>query len=86
MTLYEYNALHETEKYNTLWDEGVSIADRRKKGFRIILYQLYSFYVEAYYDVINNDIECIKIFSSTKFLAPYLKRIKINALKPNNDT
>jgi len=80
MTLFEFNGLDETEKYNTLWDKDALIADRREKVLELSSLSDKFLYAEMYYNMNENKIERLKRFPSTKSLEIYLKRIKINEL------
>jgi hypothetical protein len=76
MTLYEFNALDEMEQAEAVW-EGVFIADRQDNEHRILLYQIDSFYVEAYYHIEHNVLRRFRSFSSTTQLEPYLNQIDL---------
>jgi hypothetical protein len=58
----------------------VYLACRPDGDFIILLFQIDSFYVEVYVDREEEEIGYIRAFSSTEFLAPYLKRIDISGL------
>jgi hypothetical protein len=65
MTLMEFNILDEAEQQEALWDKGVHIGERQESPYRIILYQLDSFYVEVFYHMEYNQIHQFRNFSST---------------------
>jgi len=77
MTLYEFNFLSDDDKALEIWN-GAFIADRIEASSRILLYQLYSFYVEVYYHTEQNKIQKFRSFSSTNQLDIYLARIDIS--------
>jgi hypothetical protein len=79
MTLYEFNALSEDEKAYITWN-GAFIGERIKNNFKIALYSIDGFYVEAYYDVATNEVNKFRSFSSTEQLQPYLVKINIDHL------
>jgi hypothetical protein len=70
MTLYEFSLLDELEQVETLWEHGVHIGDRIEGGHRLILYQLFSFYLEAWYNMEHNKIERYRTFGRTDQLHP----------------
>lgn len=72
LTLYQYNLLSETERPALLWEDGVFLdLSRREDGFKILLYSLYSFYVEVWYSQEDNEIARLRSFSSTTPLDVY---------------
>jgi hypothetical protein len=60
-----------------LWKHGVHISERQDGEYRLILYQIDSFYVEVWYHTEGNDIRKFRTFSSTTQLEPYFKNIDI---------
>jgi hypothetical protein len=74
-TLPDFNALPENEKADAVW-QGRFLADREEDGFRVQLYSLPAFYVEVFYDALDNKITEFRAFSNKQFLAPYLAQIK----------
>ncbi|GEO11983.1 hypothetical protein SAE01_44790 [Segetibacter aerophilus] len=79
ITLYQYNELSEDERKSLLWSEGAFVGERAVGNLRVALYQLYSFYVEVYYD--DNEIESVRSFCDTSQLEPYLKDIDITSVR-----
>ena len=77
MTLYEFNRLDETEQHEAVWNDGVMVGDRMEDEHKIILYQLFSFYVELYYHVEFNVLRRLRSFSSTECLDAYIDHFKI---------
>jgi hypothetical protein len=69
--------MDELEQQEALWDKGVHIDERQESPYRIILYQLDSFYVEVFYHMEHNHIHRFRSFSSTDQLQPYLNKIKL---------
>jgi hypothetical protein len=78
MTLNEYSALPEAERYITLWGKGVIVAQRECGTFTAFLYQLFSFYVELYCEQITDKIIMLRSFSDTDSLEPYLEDIDVS--------
>jgi len=73
MTLYEYNQLDELEQHETVWDHAVMIGDRIDGEHKVVLYQLFSFYVELYYHQEYNVLRRLRSFSDTECLDAYIK-------------
>ncbi len=77
MILYHFNSLDEKMQAEAIWEHGVHIADRIEGAFKLILYQIESFYVEVWYNPAENSILKFRSFSSTTPLEPYLEKIDI---------
>jgi len=80
MTLYQFNDLDELEQFEELWENGVHIGERQEDKYRIVLYQLHSFYVELFYHIEHNVLHRLRSFSSTEQLDAYLKMFNLNEL------
>lgn len=80
MTLYQFNALDETEQHEAVWNNGVHVGDRVEGECKIILYQLFSFYVEIYYHTEFNALRRLRSFSSTQCLDTYISDINLKSL------
>ena len=80
MTLYHYRLLNDNLQIKIIENEGVLIDERIKYPYKILLYQVDSFYVEKHTHLHFNVIHKIKSFSGTQHLAPYLNKIDISAL------
>lgn len=59
---------------------GVRLSSRFEKEFFVILYQVESFYVEAFYHRKHKTLTSLVAFSSTDRLAPYLQNIDLRKL------
>ena len=70
MTLNEFSVLNDEQKAITVW-EGEFMTYREEKGFIIMLYKVYDFYVEVYYNNQNNKLVKFNPFSSKKRLELY---------------
>lgn len=77
MTLYEFIGMNEPEQAEAVWN-GVFIADREDKKYRIILYAIDEFYVEVFYDKKSNEIKRFRPFATLQLLNPYLDKIDLN--------
>lgn len=80
MTLYEFNSLDETEQHEAVWNHGVMVGDRIEGEHKIILYQLFSFYVELFYHVEHNVIRKLRSFSDTLLLDGYINQFSLGSL------
>ncbi|HLI92735.1 MAG TPA: hypothetical protein VKU83_03975 [Puia sp.] len=80
MRLSEFVALNENEKRSTVLHQGVLLAKRSSFDSMVFLFQLGSYYVEAYCNPANKAIEEYLIFSNTGVLQPYLEAIPLDNL------
>jgi CRISPR/Cas system CSM-associated protein Csm2 small subunit len=76
----EFLHLPENEQVDLLHADGVHIGKRKIKRQTVILFQLYSFYVEVYYRQYRKIIERLLTSESTDILQPYLDQINIHDL------
>ena len=72
MTLYGFNKLDELENHEAIWDSGVHIGEKIDGEYKVILYQVFSFYVELFYHIEYNVLRKLKTFSNTTLLDDYL--------------
>jgi hypothetical protein len=80
MKLSDFIMLDETEKKSTVLQAGALIAKRDEADCMVFLFQLGSYYLEAYCNPENMAIEEYVVFDDTKWLTPYLESIHINIL------
>ena len=79
MTFNDFIALDETSQEEVL--AGKRCVWGRDEGkFKVLLYQLSSFYVEVYYHKEHKEIKKLLPFEDTDLLAPYLNKIDISEL------
>ena len=76
MTIQEFIAMDYEGRLNTAL-RAVCVAGRDESVFKVLLYQLNSFYIEVYYNKIHHYISELKPFDSTDQLDPYLERLAI---------
>lgn len=81
MMLSQFRMLTANQQMKIIWSEGTFIADRKLKRYSIPLYQLFSFYVEVWYENLKSEIDIIYAFDNTDYLDPYLYQINISPLK-----
>ena len=80
MTLYEFNGLEKNDQHSAVWEYGTHIGERLEGQQKLILYQMFSFYVELYFSINDNKLTRLRSFSSVKCLDPYLPYIDITNL------
>ena len=80
MRLSEFILLNENEKKSTVLHQGVLIAKRNSFDSMVFLFQLGSYYVEAYCNPANKAIEEYRMFDNIDVLKPYLDAIPIDNL------
>ena len=76
MTIQEFIALDYEGRMNAAL-KAVCVAGRDENIFKVLLYQLNSFYIEVYYNKIHNYISDLVPFDSTDQLDPYIERFSI---------
>jgi len=77
ITLDQFDSLPNVKKGTIIFNDAEFIAERKEGVLTILLYQLYSFYVEVYYQQDLNEIQKIRTFSNTELLEPYLEQFDI---------
>ncbi len=80
MTLYEFNSLDETGQHEAVWYNGVMVGDRIEGEHKIILYQLFSFYVELFYNADHKVLQRLKSLSNTELLDGYIDKFNLNTM------
>jgi hypothetical protein len=80
MKIEEFKYLEKEKKKRLLFDNGVYLATRQESDFIIELYQIDSFYVEAYLHESDNEVGYMRAFSSIDDLLPYIGKIDISSL------
>src|SRR5687767_1779195 len=80
MPFLQFNQLSHFDKFGAILEHGVNVGDRRIKYANVILYQMFSFYIEVYYDPSQHQIVQLKSFAGTDLLEPYLKSITVESL------
>ena len=80
MRLSEFILLDENEKKSTVLHQGVLLAKRGGSDYMVFLFQLGSYYVEAYCNPANKAIEEYRMFENIEALQPYLEAIPLDEL------
>ena len=76
----EFNELSKEMQLHILHKDGVHVGKRKIDGKVVILFQLYSFYVEVYYKDYRKEVEHMLTSENPDILQPYLKQIHIRDL------
>lgn len=81
MTASDFNKLTLDEKGKLLTEQSVFLDERVIYGkYKIIIYSLFNFYIEAYYHVQHNEVETIKAIESIEDWESYMRSINLNSL------
>jgi hypothetical protein len=80
MRLSEFILLSEDEKKSTVMQLGVALARRSSFNSTVFLFQLGSYYVEAYCNPTNKAIQEYIMFDNIDMLQPYLEGIPLDNL------
>jgi hypothetical protein len=77
MRIYDFKAMSIHKQYKVLSELGIYLVDRIAGGYKFILYQIDTFYVEVKYNSLADEVMTIKTFLNTKLLDPYLNQIQL---------
>ncbi len=80
MTLYDFYTMSAEKQKERVLQDGVHLTSRNTGEITIRLYQIEGFYVEAYFDEIEQELIPLRSFRTTDLLTPYLKEIDISGL------
>ena len=80
MSIKYYNGLDEVEQHAVLWENGVHIGERFDGEYKIILYQIFSFYIELFYHDEYNLLRRLRSFSHIDSLDPYIKNVDLSEI------
>ena len=81
MDILEYSKLNLNDRADTLWDKGIFVDERIEYGkAKVLIYSLFHFYVEVFYDINQNKITDIKPLNEESDWNGYLKSINLNHL------
>ena len=80
MTLKEFKALTPQKQYRVIVRTGVYLGERSLPGLKAQLFQVGSFYLEAFYRLPTEEMEYMKVFETTTALDPYLEAIDLHEL------
>lgn len=77
MKLFDFKLLSQREQVDLLYSQGVYIGKKKQGTTVILLYQVDSFYVEIYYSKYRCHVLCVRCFTCTLRLDPYLDQIDV---------
>lgn len=80
VTIDNFNRLTLDEKAWHIWSSATFLHVREDRKHRYNLFEMNGYYVELLYNIEDNDIDKIRAFYSTSFLAPYLDTIAVEDL------
>lgn len=75
MTIAEFNLLNLNDQ-GDLTFKGNFLEERTAGDYKVALYRLEGFYVEAFYYVFRNEIVWFEAFVSNDRLVPYIEHIR----------
>lgn len=73
-----FNTLHKKAQQEILLAQGMFLTERTDGPFRIMLYQLESFYVEVHFINLYNKVAFFSAFDGLEALEPYLETIDVS--------
>jgi hypothetical protein len=76
----EFDKLDEALQFDLLQKDGVYVGKRKLAKQTVILFQLYTFYVEVYYKNYRRLIDHIITSDNTNILEPYLDQVHVRGL------
>ena len=77
MTLSQFNTHSLAARLEIIWELGNFLAFRGRRGYRIALYDLGSFFAEIWYNPQTEYISLVRGYESKKALEPYLAEINL---------
>jgi hypothetical protein len=83
--LREYQELEEDQQLDLLHRDGVYVGKRKLDGQSVVLFQLYSFYVEVFYKKYRRQIARTTATSDVSILQPYMDQISIKGLHKDEE-
>ncbi len=80
MRLDQFNDLVEVEQYEEVWEYGVLVGYRIESAYKIILYEVFTFYIELYYHTEHNALKLFRSYSSIECLDSYLNQFDLTEI------
>jgi hypothetical protein len=71
ITISEFNQLQEAVQHEAIWRHGFIMGKKIEGEYEIILYRVFSFYVEIYYNIKLNFLKKVKTLSTVENLDAY---------------
>jgi hypothetical protein len=82
--LAEFNELLESQQFDLLHRDGVYVGKRKEGKQTIVLFQLYSFYIEVYYKQYRKQIDHIVTTDDANILHFYIDQVNVRGLNRNS--
>ena len=81
MTAKEFNTL-DLDKRGLIWNEHSTFLDTRivYGKYKIIIYAVFNFYVEVFYNIKTNKIDDLKALENVEDFEGYMNSIKVELL------
>ena len=83
MTLYDFVQLSQKEKANLVW-EGQFLSTRQDREHVVVLYRIFDFFCEVYYDKKNKTVTTLKPFRTQTLLQRFFS-YQLNWYKKNHE-
>lgn len=80
MDLKDFITLSAEEKYLAILEEGIYVSGRRYNELTYNLYSIFCFYAEICFNLADNCIEEVNVFTGSEQLNPYLEDIQLPLL------
>jgi hypothetical protein len=84
--LKEFEEMSRLAQLDLLYRDGVYVGKRKVENQAVVLFQLYTFYVEVYYRKYRKEIRSIITSADTGILQPYLEQVHVRDLAKNKET
>ena len=81
MTFLEFKNLGDGAKECISLKHAIPVATRHEGDCKYILYQLFSFYIEAQVTLTYSEITQYRAFENTEYLDPYLEEVSLADLR-----
>ena len=81
----DFELLSQEMQLDLLHRDGVFVGKRKLSEQTVVLFQLYSFYIEVHYKKYRKNIDHLNITSAIEVLQPYLDQINVRDLNKNRD-
>lgn len=84
--LKEFEELTQERQFDLLYRDGVYIGKRKLENQTVVLFQLYSFYVEVHYLKYRKQIGHLVTSKDTEILQPYMEQIHVRDLEKGKES
>ena len=86
ISLAEFQELSNDMQLDILQVDGAHVGKRNFMGNKVILFQLYGFYVEVHYITYRKEVSHFITSDNSEILQPYLNQIQVQGLDKGLDT